>query len=292
MARIRTIKPEFFRHHHLYVAETEEKLPLRVAFAGLWTSADREGRFRWIPEELKLDCLPYDQVDFSRVLDALATRGFLVRYSVNGHAYGWIPGFPKHQIINNRERDSELPEPPVEATSSTREPHVVDACPTRLNPDQVEGKGKEGKGRESARVPARATPPPESFPIVDKLKEWASRNVPGLDLQVETEKFLDHHRSKGNRFTDWPAAWRKWMRNAAEWGHARVNGNGNGAGTAPAPSVCKTCNRIGVIVRDGDRIRPWSLERECQQGLKPEVCPDCRGKNRLNTPGLPDVEFG
>ena len=42
MARIRTIKPEFFRHADLYEAERETGLPLRLAFAGLWTAADRE----------------------------------------------------------------------------------------------------------------------------------------------------------------------------------------------------------------------------------------------------------
>ena len=47
MARIRTIKPEFFRHEALYEAEHETGLPLRVAYAGLWTAADREGRFQW-----------------------------------------------------------------------------------------------------------------------------------------------------------------------------------------------------------------------------------------------------
>ena len=73
VARIRTIKPEFFRHAGLFDLEQETGLPLRVAFAGLWTAADREGRFAWKPRELKLDCLPFDLVDFSRVLDALST---------------------------------------------------------------------------------------------------------------------------------------------------------------------------------------------------------------------------
>jgi hypothetical protein len=92
LARIRTIKPEFFRHADLYEAEKETGLPLRLAFAGLWTAADREGRFKWRPRELKLDCLPHDDVDFSRVLDALTTRGWLVRYAVDGVEYGAICG--------------------------------------------------------------------------------------------------------------------------------------------------------------------------------------------------------
>lgn len=109
MARIRTVKPEFFRHEGLFEAEKETDLPLRLAFLGLLTVADREGRFRWRPRVLKLDVFPHDQMDFSPVLDALTTRGFLVRYMCGTEEYGFIPTFKKHQHINNRERASELP---------------------------------------------------------------------------------------------------------------------------------------------------------------------------------------
>jgi len=154
MARIRSIKPEFFRHRRLYLLEREAGLPVRVAFAGLWTVADREGRFRWEPDELKLDCLPYDDVDFSRVLDALATRGFVVRYASHGREYGVIPGFVRHQIINNRETASTLPPPPEDienAEELTRASRVIDACPTPLVQGQGEGSGKGGEGRGRER---------------------------------------------------------------------------------------------------------------------------------------------
>jgi hypothetical protein len=152
MARIRTIKPAFFRHLDLFEAERETGLPLRIAFAGLWTVADREGRFRWEPRAIKLDCLPYDDVDFSRVLDALTTRGFVVRYNVETREYGYIPSFPKHQVINNREAASDLPEP-NETNILTREARVDDACLQSLKSAQGEGKGREqeGKGRERTK---------------------------------------------------------------------------------------------------------------------------------------------
>jgi hypothetical protein len=135
MARIRTIKPAFFRHRDLYLLEHASGLPLRVAFVGLWTAADREGRFRWIPEELKLDCLPYDPVDFGAVLDALRGGGFIQRYEVQSKAYGWIPSWNEHQVVNNREAASTLPEPETQLL-------------TRHGNYQGEGKGREGKGKE------------------------------------------------------------------------------------------------------------------------------------------------
>lgn len=142
MGRIRTIKPEFFMHYELYQAEAETGLPLRIAFAGLWTQADREGRFKWVPPQLKLGCLPYDDIDFSRVLHALWTRGFIEKYQANGQFFGVIPGFKDHQVINNREKASSLPEP-SKSNTLTREPRVDDASVTPLKHAQAEGKGRE-----------------------------------------------------------------------------------------------------------------------------------------------------
>ena len=102
MPRIRTIKPEFFCHEELFDLEQETGLPMRIAFAGLWTVCDREGRFKWRPRTIKAQVLPYDEVEFSRVLDALATRGFVVKYASDGCEFGYIPGFNRHQVINNR----------------------------------------------------------------------------------------------------------------------------------------------------------------------------------------------
>src|SRR5262245_22813626 len=109
--RIRTIKPEFFRHLELVRAERNSGLPLRVAYIGLWTIADRAGRFKWQPENLRLDILPHDDIDIRRVLDALISGGWVRRYVVNGQTYGVIPSFSRHQRFNSREPLSDLPSP-------------------------------------------------------------------------------------------------------------------------------------------------------------------------------------
>jgi len=113
MARIRTVKPEFFVHEALFDAEIECGLPLRLAFAGLWTQADREGRFRWRPRALKTGILPYDEVDFATVLEALERYGFVRSYEAEGKRYGFIPSWRRHQHINQREADSVIPAPDV-----------------------------------------------------------------------------------------------------------------------------------------------------------------------------------
>jgi hypothetical protein len=111
MGRIRTIKPEFFKHLELFEIEEKENLPIRLAFAGLWTACDREGRFKWRPRTLKLDCLPYDSVDFSRIMDILHANGFIQKYKYEDEYYGFVPTWNDHQWINNKEIKSTLPDP-------------------------------------------------------------------------------------------------------------------------------------------------------------------------------------
>lgn len=143
MGRIRTIKPEFFLHDGLYDAESATGLPLRLAFAGLWTLCDREGRFEWRPRRMKPVVLPYDKVDFSDVLDALRDYGFVIKYAAAGRDYGAVPGFSRHQVVNNRERQSVIPAPPKGAEGECR-----DAAGTRgpRDTDSSQRKGKEGNG--------------------------------------------------------------------------------------------------------------------------------------------------
>jgi len=142
--RIRTVKPGLFKHEKLFDAEKETGLPLRLAFIALFTVVDREGRFCWRPRTLKTYCLPYDDIDFSRVLDALATRGFVVKYAFDGEDYGFIPTWHDHQVINNRESPSKLPSP-HEDSISTRAARVADASITRSLSRKGEGKGREGE---------------------------------------------------------------------------------------------------------------------------------------------------
>lgn len=149
MARIRTVKPDLFRHEALFEAEQQTKLPLRLAYIGLFTACDREGRFKWKPKTLKLDVLPHDEIDFSRVLDALVTHGFIVKYEFEGEEFGCIPSWEHHQVINNRETASTLPSL-SESMVCTRHPREAIASSTPLVQVQGEGKGREGKrkGRE------------------------------------------------------------------------------------------------------------------------------------------------
>ena len=151
----------------------QSQLPLRVAFAGLWCAADREGRFRWRPNQLKLDILPYDQVDMARVLDALSTHRSIVRYASSTRGphvvdappdgdCGFIPSWRKHQIINNRESASKLPvlikwlKTLIKLTRQSRVSHTWLTRPARgLCTHKGKGKGKKKKKRKRRRARAK-----------------------------------------------------------------------------------------------------------------------------------------
>jgi hypothetical protein len=50
-----------------------------------------------------------------------------------------------------------------------------------------------------------------------ELLEELGGKFPHVSLDVELEKFRDHHMAKGSKFSIWDRAFRKWISQAAEW---------------------------------------------------------------------------
>jgi len=229
--RIRTIKPEFFLHDRLFDSEKDSGLPMRLAFIGLWCASDREGRFKWEPRRLGASILPYDMVDFSRVLDALTTRGFIERHASQGAEFGVIPSFLRHQVINNRESPSTLPEPTEESMVigfPTREPREAHACGTREVQVEAEGKGrKEGnrKGRGTEHTADAAEiyqlyPRKEARADAIRAIEIALRKVPSEVLKEAVEAFAKSQEGKQEKFIPHPASWfnaERWTDDRGAW---------------------------------------------------------------------------
>jgi hypothetical protein len=115
MARIRTIKPDFFTSEDIMALS-----PLaRLLYIGTWLEADREGRLAWKPATLKVRYLPSDACDVMALADELVGRGLIVPY---GDGLAFIPRFKDHQYINGKEPQSRLEAPTDES---------IDACRTR-----------------------------------------------------------------------------------------------------------------------------------------------------------------
>jgi len=176
MARIRTIKPEFFRHEGLQDLEAENPgaYPMLV-FAGLWGHCDKSGRFEWRPRMLKLDILPFLNFDMTATLQLLVASGYLRRYSADGGHYGLIPSFGEHQRINGKESQEpeRYPEPPeiFEEATETQQGSTREATETTGR----EGKGKEGNGY--AGLTPAVPPPQKSLNGKNREQQDSAREV-------------------------------------------------------------------------------------------------------------------
>lgn len=214
MARIRTIKPEFFTSEDI-VSMT----PLaRLFYVSLWCESDREGRLEWKPNTFKLRYLPGDDCDVPALAEELTERGLILLYEVDGKKYAEIPTFKEHQVINNRESESHIPARVTDA-SGTRESG-------REGRKGKEGKGREGKEGDGSPAAPRATRKcPAAFDVTPELSAWATRECPDVDQHKATDRFRDH--TFRNAISDWPGAWRNWMRKDQEDARNRRPAYGN-----------------------------------------------------------------
>lgn len=72
----------------------------------------------------------------------------------------------------------------------------------------------------------RKTALPEAFPVTAEMIIWANERAPAASIALETEKFINHFRAKGETRADWLASWRNWMLNAQTYAGRRVGGQG------------------------------------------------------------------
>lgn len=150
MARIRTIKPEFFTSEDIVGLS-----PLaRLLYIALWCEADRDGRMAWKPRTFKLRYLPADNCDTEELCAELIGAGLVAPY---GDGYAYIPRFGRHQHINPRESVSTLPDPHAKAQKATRQQRVGTRHDASARDDDAQG-GREGKGKEAVNT----NPPPPS----------------------------------------------------------------------------------------------------------------------------------
>lgn len=108
MARIRELKPSFFRNEQL------AELPhwVRLLFQGLWGLADRTGRLEDRPRRIGVDVFPYESLPIEDGLTQLASAGFIDRYRVGNVAVIQIVSFAKHQKPHPKEASFGLPDKP------------------------------------------------------------------------------------------------------------------------------------------------------------------------------------
>ncbi len=153
MARIRSIKPDFF-HDELIASWPHVS---RLAYIGLWVEADDEGRLRASSSYLRTRLFPYDnRINMERVLQPIVNAGRLVLYAVDGQTYGQLPKFEKHQYIN-RPKKSKLPTIHGSSSDDSGDDHGSSSA-------GMEGNGREWKGGEGN---GEGKPPPTTTALME-----------------------------------------------------------------------------------------------------------------------------
>lgn len=133
MARIRTIKPDFFTSEDIVALSPFA----RLLYIALWCEADREGRMAWKPATFKLRYFPGDKVNVENLSAELTGRSLVILY---GSGLAYIPTFLEHQHVNPREAASALPPPRVEHASARVSDEALRDSDTQV--------GREGKERK------------------------------------------------------------------------------------------------------------------------------------------------
>lgn len=136
MSRIRTVKPEFWKHEELSALPES----VHMLAAALLNYADDEGYFNANDKLVKAECCPLREpsVSIHDALTALSNVGYLkLGKAPDGKRYGWVVNFDTHQRVN-RKTDSKIKKLNIvwEDSLSTH---------TQLTePSPPEGKGREG----------------------------------------------------------------------------------------------------------------------------------------------------
>jgi hypothetical protein len=104
------------------------------------------------------------------------------------------------------------PVSPVHENSSTDAASATEQTASVPAGDLPEQRGSGKRVRGSKRCPA-------DFVVTADMRKWAAQSCPNLDIEAESAAFRDHEFAAAR--SDWPAAWRNWMRRTTKF--ARPN---------------------------------------------------------------------
>lgn len=222
MARIRTVKPEFWDSPGTIRAS----LRGRLLYIAMWNWADDYGIGDGNLNRLISFAFPGDHLpasDFPTLASEMSDCFGVVFYEHAGRPYYWIPAWEKHQRTEKKAKQ-----------------HVPFPDPTKPTPDQARetsetsvgdsaegvgftgsGTGEQGEvgtgeqGNQGTGAQKRAHRIPDPFVVTSEMRAWAAEEVPTVDVDAVTRMFVDHWRAEsGAKATklDWVATWRNWLR--------------------------------------------------------------------------------
>jgi len=139
MARIRTIKPDFWTSEQV----VECSVDARLLFIGIWNFADDAGIHPASVKRLKMEVFPGDDYlseNIRRMVDELIDNGLIIEYEVENKRYWQVTGWV-HQKIDKATYKYPNSDGVIETTIRRT---VAERSPP-------EGKGREGKGSNTSQ---------------------------------------------------------------------------------------------------------------------------------------------
>lgn len=213
MARIRSVKPEFWDDEKLASVSRDA----RLLFIGIWNQSDDygtvKGNSRWLLNKI----FPYDNIKpsvFDKWLNELVTIDVIRPFESNGEKYFYIKNFQEHQKIDKPSK-TRNPEAPQEVT--------LDEYSTTIRGGLAvgrEGKGREvvGEGREESGLTPDSPPPKNLYGEFKNVKlteeEFEKLKILYGSKIVSDyiEKLSGYLKAKGKKYQDHYATLLNWIR--------------------------------------------------------------------------------
>lgn len=235
MARIRTVKPEFWQDEDL--AECSEAA--RLLAIGLLNHADDEGYFKANPKLIRSVVFPLTEpsVSIQDCLKQLENIKYLELFEgSDGKLYGVIINFSKHQKVNrptpskfkglrvlteNSVSDHEQLTPGKEQGKEQGREHELLADSPEPPPSNENLPDDPGQARKP-KPSARRRKLPEDFSLTPDRAEaaekyWLENQRPDLVAVKIFDEFRNHHTAKGSTMACWDAAWKTWYAKAVQF---------------------------------------------------------------------------
>lgn len=210
VARIRTIKPEFWTSEKI----VECSVNARLLFIGLWNFADDEGRMEDKPKRIKMQVFPGDDFnsdDVAGMLQELSKNDLIIRYSIDGKEIIQVKGWD-HQRID-KPNQSKLPPYSENDPRPIREPSPPEREKERDSSDSSEkeiGRAKRAPHNSGTKIPPGF--PGEAEFAYPRSRGWSETQIQEQAFEFR-EYWLSPDAAKGGRKKDWKLTWERWVRN-------------------------------------------------------------------------------
>jgi len=198
-----------------------------LLFTWMIPHADDDGAVTADTEELLFTIFPgrrdKSADDISAAIDAICEAGLMRR---DGDNLRFKDSFFKYQsyITATRRKSAQATAKPSETPQETNAQRKSAQNAASLELKSSSSSRSSFTKREARK---RATPLSDDFMLTEELTAYALQHGISGGIEVQFEKFREHHKAKGSKFTDWVSAWRTWVLRDADY--QSRNGTGNGS---------------------------------------------------------------